>query len=182
MIRLHLTTSANPGGYQCTFVTCVNSEGGTHHCIKPFAMVDLLCRKCPFSTIALDHAHEQCNAMVKGDGSAVGLASTTGALRRWVTAGPQTAMSKALHCKRPSRETFKLVFLLRKLGNPFEDDGECLFTLDSKVIVNAAAMTSVSSVITTGMQQHNSFVVERLEKITKPINNPLRKNKLHVFV
>ena len=66
-------------------------------------------------------------------------------------------MSKALCCERPSRETFKLLFLLKKLGNPFEDDGECLFTLDSKVIVNV--------------------VVERLEERTKPINNPLRKNK-----
>ena len=37
----------------------------------------------PFSTIALDHAHEQCNTMVKEDGSEVGLASTPGALRRW---------------------------------------------------------------------------------------------------
>ena len=45
----------------------------------------------PFSTIALGHAHEQCNAMVKGDGGAVGLPSTPGALRRWVTAGPQIA-------------------------------------------------------------------------------------------
>ena len=40
---------------------------------------------------AHDHAHEQCNAMVKGNGGAVGLASNPGALRRWVTAGPQIA-------------------------------------------------------------------------------------------
>ena len=40
---------------------------------------------------AHDQAHEQCNAMVKGNGGAVGLASNPGALRRWVTAGPQIA-------------------------------------------------------------------------------------------
>ena len=34
-------------------------------------------------------AHEQCNAMVKGNGGAVGPASNLGALRPWVTAGPQ---------------------------------------------------------------------------------------------
>ena len=40
---------------------------------------------------AYDQAHEQCNAMVKGYGGAVGLASDPGALRRWVTAWPQIA-------------------------------------------------------------------------------------------
>ena len=39
------------------------------------------------------------------------------------------------------------------------------------------AMTAVSSVITNGIQQYN-----KLEKRTKPIEKPLRKNKLHVFV
>ena len=67
-------------------------------------------------------------------------------------------------------------------GNPFEDDGGCLFSLDSKVIIDAAAMTAVSSVISSGIQQYNNFVEERLEKRTKPIKKPLRKNKLHVFV
>ena len=43
-------------------------------------------------------------------------------------------------------------------------------------------MTAVSSVITSGTQQCNNFVEERLEKRTKPIKKPLRKNKLHVFV
>ena len=38
-------------------------------------------------------AHEQRNAMVKGNGGAVGLASNPGFLRRWVTAGPQFARS-----------------------------------------------------------------------------------------
>ena len=59
---------------------------------------------------------------------------------------------------------------------------EGLFALDSKVIVDAAAMTAVSSVITIGIQQYNNFVEKRLEKRTKPIKKPLRKNKLHVFV
>ena len=45
-------------------------------------------------------------------------------------------------------------------GNPFEDDGGCLFALDSKVIVDAAAMTAISSVITSGIQQYNNFVEE----------------------
>ena len=74
-----LTTSITPDGYQRTFVTCVNSGA-------PISVSCLL-----QWWICCAQAHEQCNAMVKGNGGAVGLASNPGALRRWVTAGPQTA-------------------------------------------------------------------------------------------
>ena len=42
-----------------------------------------------FSSIALDHAHEQVNAQVKGEGGAVGLTENPAALRRWMIAGPE---------------------------------------------------------------------------------------------
>ena len=41
-----------------------------------------------FSSIALDHAHEQVNALVEGQGGAVGLTENPAALRRWMVAGP----------------------------------------------------------------------------------------------
>ncbi|KAK3720972.1 hypothetical protein QZH41_006543 [Actinostola sp. cb2023] len=44
-----------------------------------------------FSSIALDHAHEQVNALVKGEGGAVGLTENPSALRRWMVAGPEIA-------------------------------------------------------------------------------------------
>ena len=93
-------------------------------------------------------------------------------------------MSKAMHRKKPSAEINVQILdvSFEEAGNPFEDDGGCLFALDSKVIVDAAAMTAVSSVITSGIQQYKNFVEKRLQKRTKPIKKPLRKNKLHVFV
>ena len=42
-----------------------------------------------FSSIALDHAHEQVNALVKGQGGAVDLTENPAALRRWMVAGPE---------------------------------------------------------------------------------------------
>lgn len=42
-----------------------------------------------FSSIALDHAHEQVNALVKGQGEAVGLTENPAALWRWTVAGPE---------------------------------------------------------------------------------------------
>ena len=155
-------------------------------------VVQKTCR--PFSATAHDQAHELCNAIVKGNGGAVGLASSPGALKRWVTTGPQIACllksfehsmtSKCADCnghheQSPApRKAFKinvqaLVVSFGQAGNAFEDDGGYLFALDSKVIVDVAAMTAVSSVITSGIQQYNNCVEERLEKRTKPIKKPL---------
>ena len=71
-------------------------------------------------------------------------------------------MSKAMHRKKPSAEINiqALVVSFEAAGNPFEDD----VALDSKVVVDAAAMTAVNSVITSGIQQYNNFLEERLEK------------------
>jgi hypothetical protein len=44
-----------------------------------------------FSGIAIDHAHEQNNASVKGDSGAVGLTENPAALRRWMVTGPEMA-------------------------------------------------------------------------------------------
>ena len=46
---------------------------------------------CLFSAIALDQAHEQVNACIKGDGEAVGLTDDPNALRHWMVAGPEVA-------------------------------------------------------------------------------------------
>ena len=44
-----------------------------------------------FSAIAIDQAHEQNNASVKGDGGAVGLTENSKALLRWMVSGPEMA-------------------------------------------------------------------------------------------
>ena len=43
-----------------------------------------------FSNIAIDQTHEQLNAVIKGDGGAVGLTESDAALNRWTIAGPET--------------------------------------------------------------------------------------------
>ena len=44
-----------------------------------------------FSAIALDHAHEQNNKLIKGNGGAVGLAENGSQLLRWIVSGPEVA-------------------------------------------------------------------------------------------
>ena len=41
--------------------------------------------------MAIDKAHEQANAVIKGDGGAVGITEDTSALRRLMVAGPAIA-------------------------------------------------------------------------------------------
>jgi len=38
--------------------------------------------------MAIDQAHEQANAVIKGDSGAVGITEDPSALRRWMVAGP----------------------------------------------------------------------------------------------
>ena len=44
-----------------------------------------------FSAMAIDQAHKQNNASVKGDGGAVGLTENSAALQRWMVSGPEMA-------------------------------------------------------------------------------------------
>ena len=44
-----------------------------------------------FSSIPIDQVHEQNNALIKGDGGAVGLNDNPSALLRWMIAGPEVA-------------------------------------------------------------------------------------------
>ena len=44
-----------------------------------------------FSSIPIDHVHEQNNKCVKGDSGAVGLTENTSELLRWILSGPEIA-------------------------------------------------------------------------------------------
>jgi len=58
---------------------------------REFAKGNFTIRKSTrvFSNMAIDQAHEQSNAVVKGDGGAIGLTEDSAALRRWMVAGPE---------------------------------------------------------------------------------------------
>ena len=60
-------------------------------CIPPFLLWSICGQetKCVFSAIALNQAHEQCNALVKGAGGVVGLTNNPGALRQRMIPGSE---------------------------------------------------------------------------------------------
>ena len=155
-----------------------------------------------FSSIALDHAHEQANASIKGDGGAVGLTENPHALRRWMIGGPELARmvneyedqsllkkkeTKKHHDQMPSvKKAFvkvvkDLVDAVEELGNPFREDSGDLLVLDTKDILPKEVVDSVKSIEETGYDQYTTFVKERFVDQKKPITDPIKMNKLPMF-
>ena len=62
---------------------------------REFAKGNFTIRKSTrmFSNMAIDQAHEQSNAVIKGDGGAIDLTEDSAALRRWMVACPEIRFS-----------------------------------------------------------------------------------------
>ena len=104
--------------------------------------------------MAIDQAHKQNNAVIKGDGGAIGLTENPSALRRWMEAGPEISRLVANHkmvsgtkdAKKSNRhheqtETVQRAFFekvkqltmaMEETGNPFEDESGDFLLLDTK--------------------------------------------------
>ena len=98
-----------------------------------------------FSGIAIDHAHEQNNKLVNGNGGAVGLTEDASQLLRWMVSGPEMARAvnefesflELIQCQQNKNSNVKhheqtksvqksfvnhvksLVDVICKMGNPF---------------------------------------------------------------
>ena len=158
--------------------------------------------KRPFSAIALDQAHEQCNAVVKGDGGAVGLTNDPSALRRWMVSGPeisrmveefekQTFRGKAVDTEHHeqsdsfqvkfSTQVNELIMAMEEMGNPFIEDTDHLFALDTKDIMSEDVIDTVRGIVQLGQEQYNKFIEERFLKAEKPVSETIPRNKLALF-
>lgn len=154
-----------------------------------------------FSAIAIDHAHEQENANVKGEGGAIGLTENAAALRRWMVAGPE--VSRVIrefeqhkgeqkyphrhHDEQPAIQTrylqqvASLVCVYEEMGNPFTEESEDLISLHDKNIADPAVAQTVKKVKTLGQQQYGKFVEECFIKGTKTVKETISRNKLPLF-
>ncbi|KAL8624293.1 hypothetical protein ACOMHN_034016 [Nucella lapillus] len=155
----------------------------------------------PFSRLALDHAHEQNNAIVKGDGGAVGLTGNPAALGRWMVSGPEVArVIQEFHrtLSPPEKDSEKLghheeslafqvdfannvkkiIDVIKEAGNPFAERSCDFLTLQSTEIISASTHEAMKSMLTTGMQQYTSFVEDRLKTNTKKFSDPIKRNNM----
>jgi len=148
-----------------------------------------------FSAMAIDQAHEQNNALVKGDGGAVGLTENLTALWRWMVSGPEMARviaefqatsetNKADHKHHEqtkhtqvafARDVRSLTQVIGEMGNPFCDDSKDLLVLDSRDLADPAVINTVREIEKLGQEQHDSCVHEELVNQTKPITDPIKR-------
>ena len=125
-----------------------------------------------FSSIPIDQVHEQNNALIKGDGGAVGVTDNPSALLRWMIAGPEVARVieefRDGHLHRGRREDTRhhdhtpivqtsfaqdvraLVRGIEELGNTFEEESMDMVVLDIKEIAGLAAAETVRNVTNIG--------------------------------
>ena len=113
-----------------------------------------------FSAMAVDQAHEQNNASVKGDGGAVGLTENPAALQRWMVSGPEMARvigefesfteerkrtdtrhhEQTKHAQKAFAKNVKaLAAVIEDMGNPFSEKSSDLLVLDTRDLVDTAS-------------------------------------------
>ena len=66
-----------------------------------------------FSALPVDHAHEQNNKTVKGDGGAIGLTESPTQLMRWMVSGPE--MSRIINEFEVSQELLKSASMIESI-------------------------------------------------------------------
>ena len=140
--------------------------------------------KPPFSSIAIDQAHEQNNKVVKGDGGAVGLLQNPKALLRWMVGGggnrnlrglleslrtiawmevqeklpgPISSTMSILRLHKsnlPLRLVLSFKYLKIIMRNSFMEESEGLPVLDSRDVADPAIVQTVREIEKTGQDQY----------------------------
>ena len=127
-----------------------------------------------FSGIAIDQAHEQNNASVKGDGGGVGLTENPAALRRWMVTGPEMARligkfevstmkkkktdfrhhEQTKHAQMTfGRDITSLTGVIEQMGNPFAENSNDLLLLDSRDLADPAVIDTLRQIKSLGQEQ-----------------------------
>ena len=157
-----------------------------------------------FSAMAIDHCHEQVNALIKSDGSAVGLRESPQGLERWMVAGPEIArvLTKfEASFSTPSdtitgrqheqsnrtqltyaKDVLCVLATFQDMGNPFIEDCGDMLTLDTKVVMNKGAIRTVDTVEEISQRQFSEFVEDRPKSASnKRLSDIVSNNNLALF-
>ena len=153
----------------------------------------------PFSSMPIDQAHEQNNALVKGEGGAVGLTENPSALRRWMVAGPEMARMvsefeqlsdnprKSDPRHHEDHHSFQVSFTqdvancvvaFEERQNPFADETGDLIRLHTKEVLPVSVVKTVKEIEEVGSRSFESYVQNRLASRNEQILKPIKKLKL----
>ena len=159
-----------------------------------------------FSGISHDHAHEQNNKLVKGDGGA-GLTENISQHLRWIVSGPEVArLVKEFECslevtkgdrgKKPDRchheqrkgvqKAFKkqvksLSTAITKMRNPFQESTNDLLVFDTQDIMLPSIVETFETSESVGQNRYREFVTQRLEASSKSLFEHINQTKLPLF-
>jgi hypothetical protein len=156
-----------------------------------------------FSALAIDQAHEQNNAIIKGDGGAIGLTEDPVALRRWMVAGPEVsrlvaeyetasgkkdlANNSKHHEQTPSvqrsfyEKVKSLTGVLNEMGNPFQEETTDLLALDTKNVSDPALAKMISTHHQRGKDQFQTFMKGLENDNECPFYHAIKKNNVSFF-
>jgi len=159
-----------------------------------------------FSSIPIDQAHEQNNAIVKGLGGVVGLTENPIAFRRWMVAGPEMSslirdferdslelddgddeISYAHHEQGMStqlafqKQVLSLIEVIKHFGNPFGDEFSELIALDTRTCADNSVKITVRTIEEVGRQQYEKYLKNVVQERTCSIQNPIKRNSLPLF-
>ncbi|CAH1160137.1 unnamed protein product [Phaedon cochleariae] len=155
-----------------------------------------------FSALPIDQAHEQHNAIIKGEGGAVGLTENPSALRRWTVAGPEvarivvqfenmidssTSENTRHHDENQATQRLfeqqvkRVIFAFMELGNPFCDDTGDLMNIVTKQSVHENVKQTVMTIEEVGSHEFRQYVDKRIDRRVEPISQPIKKLKMPLF-
>ena len=123
-----------------------------------------------FSGCAIDQAHEQNNASVKGDGGVVDLTENPAALRRWVEMARLIGEFEVSTKKRKKtdfrhhgqtkhaqmtfrRDITSLTDVREEMRNPFAENSKDLLVLDSRDLADPAVIDMLRQIKSLGQEQ-----------------------------
>ncbi|XP_048003917.1 uncharacterized protein LOC125240114 [Leguminivora glycinivorella] len=185
----------------------VNLETTHPNLHKHFESGKFVARKTnkPFSGIALDQAHEQMNAVLKGDGGMIGITESPDFLQKWLLAWPvlvemvdtyeNDVMQKEINdandivCHHSDTAANQIRFItavkslestITGLGNPFLEETTELYNIDTKVVALSEVTSTIRTIEERGEAQYLNFCKERLNS-GKSLHEPIKQNKYSLF-
>jgi hypothetical protein len=74
-----------------------------------------------------------------------------------------------------------VVAAIEEMGNPFMEETQDLFVLDTKQVMNDDVVQTVKNIKEIGKNKYDTFVQERLVQCTAPITDTIHENMLPLF-
>ncbi len=79
------------------------------------------------------------------------------------------------------KQVLNLSSAIRSVGNPFLDDFPELVRLDNRDFVHESVVVTIRSLHQTGKNQYDNCVKDVFSDLSKPIQQPIKKNSLPLF-